>query len=342
MVEQVIEVEAPRLYPKQREAIYDPHMYSVIEASTKSGKTFGCIVWILDGAFAGKEGQNFWWVAPYYTQAEIAYRRTKLALPRGHYAANDTKQTIKLLNNGVTLWFKSADNPDSLYGEEVMECVLDEATRMREEAWWAVQTTLATTGGQVRIIGNVKGKKNWAYRMARIAEAGEDPDMGYHRITAYDAMAAGVLPEESVERAKRRMPETMFRELFLAEAGEDEGNPFGGSRAIRQCIAAPSSRPGIHYGVDLAKARDWTVVIGLDAEGYVSTFERWQAPWGITIPNVRWLTRAGRRTLVDSTGVGDVPTEVLQAGGEWRYLGYNFTSKSKQQLMKSEIGILAF
>jgi hypothetical protein len=38
-----IEYERPYLYPKQLAAIFDPRRYSVIEASTKAGKTSGCI-----------------------------------------------------------------------------------------------------------------------------------------------------------------------------------------------------------------------------------------------------------------------------------------------------------
>ena len=57
-----LEYARPFLYPKQSEAIFDPHRYSVIEASTKAGKTSGCIVWIIELALAGQDGWN--WPAP--------------------------------------------------------------------------------------------------------------------------------------------------------------------------------------------------------------------------------------------------------------------------------------
>ena len=49
-------LQVPQPYPKQHEAIADPKRICVIEASTKSGKTAGCLVWILQQAWNGPRG----------------------------------------------------------------------------------------------------------------------------------------------------------------------------------------------------------------------------------------------------------------------------------------------
>jgi hypothetical protein len=49
--------------------------------------------------------------------------------------------TIRLPGGG-TMWFKSGDKPDSLYGEDVAAAVIDEATRCKEEVFHAVRSTL--------------------------------------------------------------------------------------------------------------------------------------------------------------------------------------------------------
>ena len=77
----------PKLYDKQREAMFDPARISIIEASTKSGKTVSGIIWLYEQALKGKSGQNFWWVAPVSMQARIAFNRMKAALPRSGRAA---------------------------------------------------------------------------------------------------------------------------------------------------------------------------------------------------------------------------------------------------------------
>lgn len=326
-----IEYVRPPLYEKQRAFLFAPERYSIIEASSKTGKTVGCMVWLFEqAALYGDAGRNYWWVAPTYGVAKIAFRRLKRAIPRELYTPNASELTITLAN-GAVMWFKGADKPDSLYGEDVYAAVIDEATRVKEEAWYAVRSTLTATRGPIRIIGNVKGKKNWAFKLARLAESGT-PDMAHFKLTAYDAVEGGVLELAEVEDAKRLLPDDVFRELYLAEPSEDGGNPFG-IKAIRECIAPLSDRPAVCWGWDLAKSHDWTVGIGLDDRGHVAQFGRWQGPWKATIGKIKHITR-GLPALVDSTGVGDPVLEELQADGGQNFEGFKFSSSSKQQLME--------
>ena len=319
----------PWLYAKQTEALFCPERYAVVEATTKSGKTVGCMAWLTEQALIhGGPGRNYWWVSPIYSQAKIPFRRIKRGLPRHMYVANESELTLTL-PNGAVLWFKGADHPDSLYGEDVYAAVIDEASRCKEDAWHAVRSTLTATRGPIRIIGNVKGRKNWAYQLARKAEAGE-PNMRYSKITAADAIEAGILSADEVEDARRQLPEAVFRELYLAEPSDDGGNPFG-IKAIAECISPLSSAEPVAWGWDLAKSVDWTVGIGLDAEKRVCRFERFQAPWQDTIRRIKRLCQV--RSMVDSTGVGDPVLEALQVGGG-PFEGFKFSSTSKQQLME--------
>lgn len=321
----------PFMYPKQEAAIFCEERYGVCEASTKSGKTVGCIVWIVEQAWGLKEGQNAWWVAPVFPQAEIAYRRMKTFLPEWSYTHNDSKMFIRLAN-GAMIWFKSAEKPDNLYGEDVYAVVIDEATRVREQSWWAIRSTITATRAMVRFIGNVKGRKNWAYRLARKAEAGE-PDHHFAKITAWDAVDAGILEAAEVEEAKRQLPDHIYRELYLAEPGDDEGNPFG-IDAIRACISNDiSTEKPIGWGWDLAKSYDWTVGIALDANGAVCRFHRFQSDWEFTFQSIQAKTKR-TSAIVDSTGVGDPIVERLRRDGGRNFHGFKFTAGSKQQLME--------
>src|SRR5215475_11591434 len=258
-----IEFHRPWCYPEQLTAIYDPRRLSFIEASTKSGKTHGCIGWLAEKALlGGGNGRNYWWVAPVSDQANIAFVRMMRTLPIGTFTANRTSKTIVLMN-GAIIWFKSADRPDSLYGEDVYAAVVDEASRAKEDAWIAVSTTLTATQGPARIIGNVKGRKNWFYRLARIAQSRNcDPanfEFGYHRITVHQAIAAGVVPASELDASKERLRnDAVWRELYLAEAQDDFGNPFG-LEFIHACARPLSSKQPRVWGWDLAKKHDFTV-----------------------------------------------------------------------------------
>lgn len=331
----------PFLYPKQKAAIYEPKRFSLIEASTKAGKTVSCIIWLIEQGLRGKHGWNYWWVAPVSGQAAIAFTRMRQSL--GDKAQCYLAPMRIVLTNGAIIWFKSGDKPDSLYGEDVHAMVIDEASRVKETAWYALRSVITATRGPARIIGNVKGRRCWFYKMSRQAEQGH-PEMGFHRITALDAIDAGVLAQEEINSAKAPgsgMPEHVFRELYMAEASDDGGNPFG-LAAIKSCTVPVMAKgvPAV-WGWDLAKSIDWTVGIGMTWEGYVCRFERWQhIPWEETVNRIMRLT-ARTKALIDSTGVGDPILEALQRrsgrepGNDYQqFEGYKFTGSSKQQLME--------
>jgi len=320
-----------KLYPKQRAAIFNDARYAIVEASTKSGKTHACIEWLFtEMSKHGRAGRNFWWVAPTYNQSKIAYNRLVRSVPKTVIVNANKFELSVTFKNGATIRHLSAEKPDGLYGEDCYGAVLDECTRMREEAWYAIRSTLTATHGRARLIGNVKGKKNWAYRVARRAEAGE-PDWHYARLTAHDAIGGGVLTEEEIEDAKRSLPTDVFKELYEAEPSDDAGNPFGVD-AINLCVGEISQKPSIVFGVDLAKSVDWTCIVGLDEDSNVSYFDRFQTDWESTERRIKNAI-GNESALIDSTGVGDPIVERLQKENH-TIEGFKFTSSSKQQLME--------
>jgi hypothetical protein len=252
--------EIIKKYTKQVEFMDAPARFTVVEATTKAGKTVGCIVWLFEqaispyGSFwvdekgifqsttgkrANKEGFNYWWVAPTYKIAKIAYRRFKRYIkPRELFTANESELSITLVN-GAIIFFKSGDDPDGLYGEDVYACVIDEATRIKEESWTAVFSTLTATEGSCKIIGNVKGNNNWVYKLAREAEAGNKPNWKYFKITADDAVKAGVLRQSVIDEAERTLPRGIFLELYYGIPFVNSSNKFAFAfnkeRHVKKC-----------------------------------------------------------------------------------------------------------
>ena len=155
--------------------------------------------------------------------------------------------------------------------------------------------------------------------------------MAYFKLTAYDAVEGGVVDAQEIEDARRVLPEAIFRELYLAEPSDDGGNPFG-IKAIAECVAPLSSLPVVCWGVDLAKSRDWTVAVGLDADGKVCQLERWQGAWSVTRERLARMIK-DTPAQIDSTGVGDPIVEDLRKVCA-RAEGFRFSSQSKQQLME--------
>jgi hypothetical protein len=335
----LVEYTRPYLYPKQRDAIFTPKRWALCEASTKSGKTVASIARFLEWGLVGNGiteaalGQNYWWVAYTSEVAKIAFNRVKLGLTRGTFTPRESPYPSIQLITGPTLHFRSADNPDSLYGEDVFGAIIDEASRCAAEAWYAVRSTLTATRGPAVMIGNVKGRHNWFWEWCRRVQDGLDPNAAYSRITWEDAVAAGVLDLEEIEDARRNLPEAIFRELYEAVASDDSGNPFGEVH-ILACVRGLSNEAPVAFGIDLAKKQDYLVVTGLDANGRVCVFQRWQGvPWRDSIRRIHEIVGEDTPALVDSTGLGDPVLEELQVG-HGNFIGYHFSSVSKQRLME--------
>lgn len=323
-----VTVELPPLYPAQHAAVYSPARYSIIEASTKAGKTLGCLVWQMSRALA--EDGNHWWVAPVYAQARMAWSRAKDLLPSSTLVkANRSELTLELVSGAV--WhFRSGEKPDNLYGEDVRSAVIDEASRCRPEVWHAVRSTLTATRGPIRIIGNVRGRGTWHYELARRAESGED---GYHytKLTAWDAVEGGYVDRAEIEDAQRILPEHVFRELYLAEPSDDGGNPFGLAALTAASQPIPPTTPVV-WGCDVARVHDWTVAVGIDQQGHVCRVERWRSSWSETVDRIAALT-GSTPGYVDATGAGDVVAEML-AHKRTGLEPFTFSASSKQRIME--------
>ena len=218
-----ITVEKPNLTSYQEDILYNPFRFSITEASTKVGKTFSHIWWIYERAHLpwNKPNYNHWWIAPVYSQAEIAFKRLReIVSPSGYYKINSSKFIITT-PLGTHIHFKSAEKPDNLYGEDVYSAVFDEAPRAKREAWYALRSTLTATKAPCKMIGNFGGSANWMHQLKEKASE-ENSEYGYYKVTAWDAVEAGILEEAEILQAQKDLPPKIFKQLYLAEEQEND------------------------------------------------------------------------------------------------------------------------
>lgn len=299
------------------------------------------IEWLLDEAIKIGRG-NHWWVATTYATADIAFRRVQLRLkgfldaggilkrigPPIPFYKNESKRLIQV--GGASIWFRSAEKPGNLYGEDVYRLVGDEITRWKKDSWTACYSTLVATGGIAKLIGNVRGKRNFAYKLARKAEA-EAPGWSHHKLTAYDAIDGGIIKKAVIDQARLDMTETEFKQLYEAEAQDDGTNPFGIEFINAALIHEPSPYETAAFGVDLGKSVDWTWIVGLDSSGQQTISERFQKSWPDTKEEILRVVGLDIPCLIDSTGVGAAIAEDMMTVGD-NFEGFTFTSSSKQSL----------
>ena len=256
-----MEIIKPNLSEYQKKILFSSARFTITEASTKAGKTYSHIIWLYGKAHEHNSAvnHNYWWVAPVYNQAKIAFKRMRRYLsPTGLYKFNESNLVI-VCPNGAEIHFKTAEKPDNLYGEDVYACVFDEAPRARPEAWYALRSTLSSTEAPCKLIGNFGGISNWVHKLKDKSK--NDKEYEYFKITCWDAIEAGILSRQEVEQAKKDLPPKIFKELYEAEASEDVGQLIN-NESIIKIFSNTHLQDGVKYiTADIARlGNDKTVV----------------------------------------------------------------------------------
>lgn len=315
-----MEVRPPHLTNYQKRILFSKARFTITEASTKVGKTYSHIIWLFSKAheYEDASGMNYWWVAPVYNQAKIAFNRMRRYLaPTGMYKFNESNLIITC-PNGAELHFKSAEKPDNLYGEDVYASVFDEAPRAREEAWFALRSTLTATGAPCKLIGNFGGISNWVHKLKEKSKS--DKEYEYFRVTCWDAVAEGIIEREEVEQAQRDLPPKIFRELYEAEASEDDGQLIQ-NESINKLFSNTHLPDGVKYiTADIARlGKDKTVIFvwnGLRVEEVheidVSTID-FTVNFITELKNKHNINRSN--IVVDEDGVGGGVKDYLKCIG---------------------------
>lgn len=291
---------------------------------TKTGKTFGLANWIVQQAW-NREQALVWWCAPVYKQAQIAFKHIGLMLPPGRFKKRSSQGEMVyelLYTDGRVrsiIDFRSADRPESLRGEGVHAAVIDEAGYWKRDSFVSVLTTLTRTLGKLRIISTPKGR-NWFYEEWL---KGSTPEMRarHPEYASYKLPTAANphVPREAIETARSILTKKQFQQEYEAEFLEDGAGVFTNITACMRCELLQRPLPGRRYviGIDWAKQDDYTVIVVMDADTKKVVFmERFNGlDWNTSIDRAMRLAKYWNRAgiLMDSTGVGDVPYDMMSS-----------------------------
>lgn len=226
----------------------------------------------------------YWWIGLSWRSASMKrafrlvswYARRILSLlgitDRGHINRSTFEVRIPQLGE---IWFRTADNPESMAGEGILGAVLDEFSLMSDVVWTEyVQATLLDYGGWAAFGGVPKGN-NWASQLWRAAA---DRD-GWRQIhaTSYDNP---YLRHDRLDKIRAETSEALFNQEYLAQIVSGEGVVFRRVLDAARATALTAPRPGRVYvaGVDVADAADFTVISIIDAgsreQVYIDRFNR--------------------------------------------------------------------
>jgi phage FluMu gp28-like protein len=264
------------------------------------------------------------YVTPTYHLAKVFFDDIAKIIPSEIAQANKSDLTFKFVTGGEIRFF-TGERLDNFRGLRLHNVIIDEAAYIPhlQDAWNnAIRPTLTDFEGKALFISTPRGK-DFFYNLY-LRNSGDWQSFKY---TTYDNPFIKV---SEIDDAKNSLPISAFEQEFMANPSENAANPFG-IDFIRQNIQTLSNSNPICYGIDLAKSYDYTVILGLDINGAVCSFDRFQSDWSTTKAKIRELKNVPK--LIDATGVGDPIVEELQRE-DYLIEGFKFTSTSKQQLME--------
>lgn len=275
--------------------------------------------------FEAIKGHSVAYITPTYQLAKTFFKQLAKVLP---FENNKSDLTITFPNEGSVMFF-TGERLDALRGRKFNLVIIDEASFIPdlEDGWLnSIRPTLTDYKGRALFLSTPKGK-NYFFSLYQKGMH-KEPDWQGYKFSTFDNP---YIDRDEILEAKRQLPEAVFQQEYMANAMENAANPFG-SQHIDKCVKQLSRQPAMFYGIDLAKSVDWTVIIGLDQQGDVCLFDRFQKDWKQTKEHILTLDR-NRPIMIDSTGVGDAITEELQRDFQFMK-GFKYTSTTKQQLME--------
>lgn len=250
-------VDLPPMHRLQIEVAQNPARFKVLAAGARWGKTRLASAICFETAISGGRA---WWIAPTFGIAQIGWDALKGMARQCPWAEIHEARMEVIVDGRGSVQCKSSDNPDSLRGRGLDLALFEEAAFQAESAWnEAIRPRLSDRLGKAMFISTPKGR-NWFWRLYEGA-IGD----GWARWCFPTSSNPYIKPSE-IEEARRKMPERIFRQEYLAEFILDGAGVFrrvdAAATATRQDKAEP--KHSYAFGVDWGKSNDFTVIAVLD------------------------------------------------------------------------------
>ncbi len=333
-----VELKLNKPHPAQRAVLESAARFRVMMCGRRFGKS---LISQNISVRRAVNRQHVAYITPTYQLGKIFFQEVLKMLPDSIYRKNESDLVIHFVTGGSIRFF-TGEKLDALRGLKFHLVIIDEASYISglEDGWLnSIRPTLTDYKGEAIFLSTPRGR-NYFYSLFM---KGGEPGWQSFKFTTYDNPH---IPPDEIDAARASLPHAVFEQEYMANPMENAANPFG-SQHIAACVRPLSTAPAEFYGIDLAKASDWTVIIGLDAAGQVAHFQRFQKDWMHTREEILKLPKH-KPIEIDSTGVGDPIVEDLQRHFNAMH-GFKFTGSSKQPVMeglaaaihKGEIGFPA-
>jgi len=328
-------------HQKQKEVLECNANEIVICAGRQSGKTILCAYYALKTLL--EEDKSVCLIAPSYSLCGRVLDYLRIWI--GKYFKGEMVVYNKPFPRIVTKWgsileAKSTEQPDQILGKGYDLIIVDECTRIPEK----IHHTYIIPASGIKLgkyfyISTPRGR-DWFWKLWRKAK---EKGAAFH----WASLENPYFDRKKWEQEKKRLPETIFRQEYMAEFLE-RAVVFA---HIDDCIknySIPLDYNENHLyvmGVDLGKYEDYTAIVVIDMmTNQVADAIFFQGDWDIQKERIKAMAdKYGKCPIwMDATSVssGDIFVQQLSDEG-YHVMGYKISSNvSKRQLIEKAIVLI--
>lgn len=324
---------------RQRQMVEHRARILWIGTATKTGKSAASYCWLIEGLLKGECGC---FAGPWFFRSKRAFDECKVLLEpwirSRQVRCNEAR--LQISTTDAYIDFVSADNPNALYGGNYHRLILDESSRMPEAIYGGALTVISATGGKLRCLFNLElGTRNWSIRnLLRVQRLSPEERLASSEDFLTFPTDERLVDPALVQMLRSKMPEPLWRALYLAEIPESDSSLFRNLDKIFVGRELEGPVPGRQYilAADVARKKDWSVLTVIDDEGHVVSMDRFhQVSWSLQVERAKLLYEAFgcRKAICDGTGVGDVVAEKFEDAG-MNVEAFIFTVPSRRLLIE--------
>jgi len=220
----MIKVELPILHPEQLHCKKNSKRFTVLNCGRRFGKTTLAIDLLIN---ASKQPRYIAYCTPTYKMLSKTWRSVKARLRKANIILEKSEALKQIiLINGTIIDFWSLDNEDSIRGNAYHFIIIDEVAIIKNflNIWNnSVRPLLADYQGGAWFLSTPKGYYNDFYEICKIAQTEENEGWAYFKMPT--ASNPKIHPAE-IEIARKQLPASVFKQEYLAEFVNYEGNLF--------------------------------------------------------------------------------------------------------------------
>jgi predicted phage terminase large subunit-like protein len=211
----------------QQNVIADKRRFKVIVAGRRCGKTrFSVIDTIIKALECPNKEAGVLYVAPTLGMARTLCWDLLLEIARPVIAKVSINSSEVTLVNGVKIYVRGADNPDSLRGMKLYHATLDEAKDLKRDIWpLIVRPALADMKGTAVIIGTPEPGPS-QFRDLYDQGQSDDPKLVDWASWHFTTVDNETIDPAEIEEARATLSTQQFNQEFMASFQSMEGSIF--------------------------------------------------------------------------------------------------------------------